>query len=85
MKHQYISGMLCSLSSFLHLCLPLNYFILHNFVHLCDVSLSTYQYLPFTGLRYIIEKGLKSSGHFGQVPSLIRQLKVPINYGKSVD
>ena len=40
----------------LHLCLPLNYFILNNFVHFLDVSLSTYLYLPLTRLRHILEK-----------------------------
>ena len=44
------------LSSFLHLCLPLNYFILHNLVNLLGVSLGNYLSLSLTGFWHIIDK-----------------------------
>ena len=40
----------------LRLYLPLNYFILQNFVHVWDVTLSTYLSFFLTGLQYITDK-----------------------------
>ena len=40
----------------LHLRFPLDYFILHNFVHFLGVSLSNYLYLFLKCLRYILDK-----------------------------
>ena len=65
-------GMFLSLSSFLHLCLPFNYFILHNFVHFLGVSLSTYLYFSFYRFAAYTWQGLRISGHFGHAPLLIR-------------
>ena len=45
--HDLVTG-----RSFLHLCFPLNYFILHNFVHYLDISL---KYLPlFIPYRFLV-------------------------------
>ena len=51
----YISYVVISII-LLYICCPLNYFILHKFVHFLDVSFITYLSLSLTDLRYIPDK-----------------------------